>query len=361
MSCSRRRSRALLGTGLAVALLAAAGCGASTAKAGGTKNVKVTAVQFGSSLPFQQQEAAGMRDAATALGATMSFAGTPLPDGTAQVSAMEQVTATQPDGILAQPLVPAQFTRPIKDAQDHRIQVLQYQVPLAADSPITTFVGPDDIALGREAGKAVVDAVTKAKGKDTRGNILTSECIPGITQLDYRLKGFTEEIRSGLPNVTIAKPIISANDPTTSYSILKPAVDSATDLVSVYSPCETDTEALSKIHAEEHASWFAVGHDIDTVTVEGVRTGDILGLYPMSAYAHGYLAAYVLITALQSGKPMPKGWIPEPSIVLDSSTVGADGAALTDTSKMAVFWKPAIDKILAQPDYGVRPLADAAR
>jgi len=302
-----------------------------------------------------------LRDAANALGAKISFVGPPLPDATAQVTAMQQVMATQPDGILAQPLFASQFTRPIKDAQAAGIKVLQYQVPLATDSPVTTFVGPNDVALGRAGGAAVVAAVTAASGKDTHGRILTSQCIPGITQLDYRLKGFEEQIHKGLPNVTIEKPITSANDPATSYSILKPAVDGASDLVSVYSPCEPDTQALAKIHGEEHAKWFVVGHDIDAVTVQGVRDGNILALYPMSAYAHGYLAAYILAKSLQKADSMPIGWIPEPSVVVDASTVDAIGEPLTDLSKMGGFWKPYLDKILAKSDFGVLPLDQAAR
>lgn len=347
---------------IAVATMITACASTTTTKPGtGTSNPQITAVQFGSSLPFQQQEAMGMRDATKSLGATVRFAGPSLPDASAQLSAMQQVAATRPDGILAQPLIASQFTQPIKDAQAQGIKVLQYQVPLAKDTPVTTFVGPNDVALGRAGGKAIVAAVTKEYGEDTRGHILTSVCIQGITQLDYRLKGFEEEIHKGLPNVTIEKPITSANDPTTSYSILRPAVTAATDLVSVYSPCETDTQALAKIHAEDHAKWFVVGHDIDAITVQGVKDGNILALYPMSAYAHGYIAAYVLAKSLETGKAMPQGWIPEPTVVVDSATVGNIGSDLIDNSKMAAFWKPAIEKILAKPDYGVQPLADAAK
>lgn len=339
-----------------------AGCaGSNSTSGGGKKDVKVTAVQFGSSLPFQQDEAAGMRDAAAKLGAKVNFAGTPLPDASGGVAAMQQVTGTHPDGILAQPLVPALFNRPIKDAQAQGIDVVQYQVPLAKDSPVSTFIGPNDVALGRAGGKAIADAVTKKFSADTHGRILTSVCIPGITQLDYRMQGFKEEIQAALPNVTVVDPITSANDPATSYAILKPAVDGASDLVSVYSPCETDTQALAKIHREKKADWFVVGHDIDPVTVQGVRDGDILALYPMSAYAHGYLAAYLLINSLQSGEALPKGWVPEPSIVVDSSTVGQYGGPLTDQSQMAEFWQPYIDPVLAKPGYGVLPLEDAAR
>lgn len=345
-------------------LVALAGCstGASPSDATATRSgdVRIVMVQGGSSIPYQQDEAAGAKAGAAAAGVTISFAGPSLPDATQQVNALQQVVSTAPDGILVQELPPEQFTRPVQLAEDAGITVLPYQVPPAADSTSTSFVGNNDRDLGRAAGKAVAQAIIDEKGAQASGEIIVGNCIPGLSVLENRIAGYTEAIQAALPGVTVKEPITTALESAGSYNIWKPAIDAAPDVLAAYSPCEPDTQALTKIRQETGADWLVVGHDIDDITLAGVASGDIVGLYPISSYQHGYLAAYILGTALKTGEPVPAGWIPEDTVVIDASNIDTVGAQLGNPDTVAEFWQPGIDKILSTPDYGARPLAEAS-
>lgn len=349
-------------TALLVAATALSGCASATPpdSPSGKSDVKIVMVQAGSTIPYQQEEAAGAKAGAAAAGVSISLVGPPLPDVTQQINILQQVVSTRPDGILIQELPPAPFTRPVKLAEEAGITVLPYQIPPAPDSTSTSFVGNNDVDLGRAAGKAVADAITTAHGADVAGEVLTGNCVPGLSVLENRVVGFTEAIKSALTNVEVKAPITTALESGGAYNIWKPAINASPDILSAYSPCEPDTLALTKIRQETDSTWFLVGHDIDKITLAGVASGQILGLYPISAYQHGYLAAHILGTSLKTGQPVPQGWIPEDTVVIDSTNIDTIGAELANSETVGKFWQPYIDKILSKPDYGVRPLREAS-
>lgn len=340
---------------------AAAGASSGSAVAAGGASKKIVMVQAATSIPYTQQEVEGAKDGAAAAGVSITFTGPSINNPEQQISQLQQTVAAKPDGILIQEIPPSVFVRPVQLAEQAGIPVLPYQVPPAVDSSSKSFVGNNDKELGRQAGDAVAEAIVKAKGKDATGVVLTGTCLPGLSVLDARVAGFTAAVTSKLPSVKVLPPFKSAQDPTASYNVWKPALAGQSNVVAAYSPCEPDTEALVKIKTESNAPWLLVGHDIDTITLSAVQKGQIVGLYPISPYEHGYLAAYVLGTSLKDGKPVPAGFIAEDTVPITAQNFATVGQSQLTADGRKAFWKPYIDKVLAKPNYGARPLAQASQ
>ena len=339
---------------------AAAGGPSGSAATGGASK-KIVMVQAATSIPYTQQEVEGAKDGAAAAGVSITFTGPSINNPEQQISQLQQTVAAKPDGILIQEIPPSVFVRPVQLAEQAGIPVLPYQVPPAENSSSKSFVGNNDKELGRQAGDAVADAIVAAKGKDATGVVLTGTCLPGLSVLDARVAGFTAAIASKLPAVKVLAPFKSAQDPTASYNVWKPALAAQSNVVAAYSPCEPDTEALVKIKTESNASWVLAGHDIDTITLGAVQKGQIVGLYPISPYEHGYLAAYILGTSLVGGKPIPAGFIAEDTVPITAQNFGSVGQSQLTAEGRKAFWKPYIDKVLAESNYGAKPLAQASQ
>ena len=341
----------------------AAGAPTSAAPGGGKGGAgkKIVMVQAATSIPYTQQEVEGAKDGAAAAGVSISFTGPSINNPEQQISQLQQAVAGKPDGILIQEIPPSVFVRPVQLAEQAGVPVLPFQVPPAANSSSKSFVGNNDKQLGGQAGDAVADAIISSKGKGATGVVLTGTCLPGLSVLDARVAGFTAAIHNKLPSVKVLAPFKSAQDPTASYGIWKPALAAQSNVVAAYSPCEPDTEALVKIKTESNAAWILAGHDIDTITLTAVQKGQIVGLYPISPYEHGYLAAYILGKSLTDGKAVPAGFIAEDTVPITQATYATAGQSQLTAEGRKAFWKPYIDKILAKPNYGAKPLTEASQ
>jgi hypothetical protein len=67
----------------------------------------------------------------------------------------------------------------------------------------------------------------------------------------------------------------------------------------------------------------------------------------------------LLIRSVKEKKPLPQGWLRMPGLVVDSSNIDAVLKRQTSTQAAYDFYKPEIDRILANPQALVRPLAEA--
>jgi ribose transport system substrate-binding protein len=341
-------------------LVALAAC-ADTGGGGGDEPIKITLVQGTTALPFAQITAAGATAAMEEVGGIdFDIAGPANIDPAAEVKIFQQVVATRPDGILLQELPPELFTRPVEDAEAAGIVVLPYTIAPAADSTSTSFVGDNGFDLGRAGAEAVADALIEQFGsEDITGDIVTGICVPGLSVLTSRIDGFKERITERLPGVNVLDAFDSKGDPAQNFTVWQQAVSANPDAIAMMSPCEADVQNLIKIKEDSGAEWQLAGFDINEISLQGVRDGTIVGLYPQSSYMHGYVGARILAEALKNGTDLPKGWVEIPVVPVTADNVDEIAEREASDDAQAAFWQPYIDEIFSADPLVTRPLEEA--
>lgn len=342
-------------------LIALAACADPGGGGGTDEEISITLVQGVTALPFAQKTAAGATAAIEEIGGIdFEIAGPANIDPAAEVKIFQQVVATRPDGILLQELPPELFTRPVEDAEDAGIVVLPYTIAPAADSTSVSFVGDNGFDLGRLGGDAVADALIEQFGsEDVSGDVVTGICVPGLSVLTSRIDGFRERLTERLPGVNVLEPFDSKPDPAQNFTVWQQAVSANPDAIGMMSPCEADVQNLTKIKRDSGAEWQMAGFDINEVSLQGLRDGLIVGLYPQSSYLHGYVSARILAEALKNGTGLPEGWVEIGVVPVTPDNVDEIAERESDDEVQAEFWQPYIDEIFSQDPLVTRPLEEA--
>lgn len=325
------------------------------------EEISITLVQGVTALPFAQTTAAGATAAIEEIGGIdFEVTGPANIDPAAEVKIFQQVVSTRPDGILLQELPPELFTRPVEDAEEAGIVVLPYTIAPAADSTSTAFVGDNGFDLGRFGADAVADALIEQFGSDdVSGDIVTGICVPGLSVLTSRIDGFRERITERLPGVNVLEPFDSKPDPAQNFTVWQQAVSANPDAIGMMSPCEADVQNLIKIKQDSGAEWQLVGFDINDVSLQGLRDGMIVGLFPQSSYLHGYVSARILAEALKNDTALPDGWVEIEVVPVTAENVEEIAERESSAEAQAAFWQPYIDEIFSSDPVKTRPLAEA--
>jgi len=360
---THRRSIATIAA--AALALTTAACSSSSA-GGGTstpkKSVKIVMVQGVTGAPFAQITAQGAKDAASAVGGVnFSVAGPANIDPSTETKIFQQIVATKPDGIVLQELPPDLFTRLVKDAQQAGITVLPYTIAPAAGGSATTFVGDDGLDLGRMAADRIAEELTKIKGANVSGEIVTGICVPGLSVLTQRLDGLKQEMAKKLPNVRVLDAFDSKPDPGQDFTVWQQAVAAHPNALAMVSPCEADNQNLVKIKKTSHAAWLLTPFDLDDQIIGGVKDGTVLAVFPQSSYVHGYAATRLLADALKSGSKLPSGWVKMPVVPVDKANIDEIVARQSSVDNQRSYWKSYIDKIFATSSVATLPLDQANR
>jgi ABC-type sugar transport system substrate-binding protein len=327
------------------------------------KPLKITMVQGFTGSPYAQTTAAGAQDAADALGVDLTITGPVNIDPAKEVQIFEQVVGTNPDGILLHELPPDLFTRPVQIAEEAGIPILPYTIAPAADTTSKSYVGSNDRQVGRDAADYMADLFIKENNgdKNVKGTIVTGICVPGLSVLTSRVEGFTEQMNKRLPNVTVTEAFDSKTDPAENYAVWEQAAAANPDALEFFGPCEGDNQSLTKIKEATGAKWKIVSLDTNEIVLNGLKAGLVEAVFPTSSYAAGYVALWVLATALQNGEPMPEGWVDIPVVPIFQADADTAIAREASPAKIAEFWKPYIDEIVNAKPIKTQPLSDSLK
>jgi ribose transport system substrate-binding protein len=110
-------------------------------------------------------------------------------DNAKQVSDVENFLTQQIDLLIISPNEAAPLTAVVKKAFDQKIPVIVLDRKVEGDA-YTTFIGGDNVAIGKAAGQYVSEKLLP-KG----GNIVEIRGLPGATPAQERAKGFREGIK----------------------------------------------------------------------------------------------------------------------------------------------------------------------
>src|SRR5262249_25024623 len=106
-------------------------------------------------------------------------------DSLRQRSQVEELVAQQIDLLVISPKEAAPLTQPVSDAYKKKIPVIVLDRAVQGDD-YTTFIGADNVKIGREAGKWIAAAL------GGKGNVVELKGLMTSTPGQDRNKGFRE-------------------------------------------------------------------------------------------------------------------------------------------------------------------------
>ncbi|MFJ9543632.1 sugar ABC transporter substrate-binding protein [Streptomyces sp. NPDC101225] len=340
----------------ALVLLGAAGCGDhSPGSKSGELDMGIAVANI--SLNFAHEMVLGAESAAGHAGkVNFKAVGPPNTDGPAEAQLFQNLTTTARDGIVLENLDPPIFTRPAAQAVDKGVPLVALDTAPTDGSKIGFYVGNDNYALGELMAKEAL----KRLGAHPEGEIVIGVPNPGTPVLDNRAKGISDTFRKLAPGVKVLGPFQTYSDPGQNYSSWSSQVNAHPEALAFLGVGDADSYNLAKIKKTRHGTWLTAGFDVDPKTLEAVKDGSNFVTIDPQHFLKGYLSTAILVDSVRhkDGK-LPQGWFLSPGGVVDSADID-DVIARQKSATAAYDWyKPTIDKLLADQQARIKPLKDA--
>ena len=161
------------------------------------------------------------------------------------------------------------------------------------------------------------------------------------------------------PGIRTLGPHHTFSDPAQNYNAWIAQVHAHPDALAFLGVGDADSYDLAKIKQQEKGKYLTAGFDVDPKTLQAVKDGtNFAGIDP-EHFLKGYISAAVLAKTVRDGKKPPSGWFKTPGMVLDSGNI--DEVIAREKSPEAAYnwYKPQIDKLLANVDESLNPLSQA--
>lgn len=337
-----------------ITCLTLSACGSSGGAGGGQLKMGIAVANI--SLNFAHEMVEGAEMAAQHEGGVdFKAVGPPNTDGPAEQQLFTNLTQTNPDGVVLMNLDPPIFTRPAATAVDRGVPVVALDTAPTDGSKVTFYVGNDNYDLGAQLAQELL----KRLPANPSGTVVVGVPNPGTPVLDNRAKGIKETLAAKAPGIKVLGPFQTYSDPNQNYGAWAALVHANPGALAFLGVGDADSYDLAKIKQTEGGKYLVAGTDVDAKTLQGVKDGlDFVTIDP-EHFLKGYVVTSLLIRSVKDKKPLPQGWLRTPGLVVDSSNI--DVVLKRQTSPQAAydFYKPEIDRLLANPAALVRPLAEA--
>ena len=248
--------------------------------------------------------ARGAQDAGKALDVDVEVVGPATADATAAIGMFEGMVQKKKDGLVVIPMPGDVWVKPIKEATGAGIPVVTANIT-SDGSASEAWFGQDEyqsgVILATEMRKML-----EAGGKKN-GKVLAGICAPGVAVLEERYKGLKKGLEGSGFTVTDAKDVGVEN--TKNYSAWENQATANPDMVAAVGLCSMDIPNLAKVKTRSHGAWLVGGYDLNTETLDAIKSGNTqisLGQHP---YLQGYLPVLAMVQHLRDKKPLPKGWV----------------------------------------------------
>ncbi|MGQ9367262.1 substrate-binding domain-containing protein [Azospirillum sp. ST 5-10] len=249
---------------------------------------------------FHQAIACGARAAAVDFKARINVQAAPHYSAADQIPLLYAVLATKPDAIVLDPTNTTALVAPIREVVREGVKVIAVDTTIDEPGLLSAVIGTDNLAVGREAAKALVRMLG-----DRTGKVAQINSIPGISTVDDRIRGFEEEIRKH-PNLTyIGNQFVGDEDVPKAQSAFVSLMSANPDLVGVAAQSNNPAIGMAGgIRVTGVADQVvAVGVDADDPEIEALREGLIDALVIQQPYEMGYLGVREALNAV-AGRPV---------------------------------------------------------
>jgi ABC-type sugar transport system substrate-binding protein len=229
-----KKSRICVAVGMtAVLLTTTAACSSSKPKASaaGSNSLSGKTIELITGVkddPFYITMTCAAQAEAKKLGVGFKSNGSAAWDVSQQRPIIDSVAATKPAGLLISPVDTVALTPDLKQMQDSGTKVVLVDTTVT-DAGIGVSRISSDNAAG---GKTAADALAAQMGN--KGSVIVVSVKPGVSTTDARIQGFTNEIKTAFPNITLLPVQYDNDDPAKAAQIVQATVAAHPDLGGVF-------------------------------------------------------------------------------------------------------------------------------
>ncbi len=351
--------RASLVAAIAAALaLAVAACGGSGGSASGSgsgkaaKDVTLAMITATTTQNAFQEMAFGAKAAAASEGVKLRSAAPNGVNGPQEVQLFQAAMQTAKDGIATMTTTPDLFVRPFSRAVARGIPQVSVDTPPPDGSDVETFVGNDNVAVGKVLAEAILAKVPA----DARGEIVIGNPIPGLPVLDQRVQGIEQVLRQKRPQVKLVGPLNTGTEPTENFNAWSGIVRAHPDALAYLDPGDQAVVSLARIQQRTGRTLLVGGADVDPVALQAVKDGRVYALVDPEHWLKGYIAIALLARQARDGKALPKGWWDPGAALVTTKNIDAILARQRNASTRTAFYRATVEEQLGNPSAHLRPL-----
>ena len=256
----------------------------------------------------------GVQDAAKAFNVNVDIQYADA-DPVKQNTIIETAIANKVDGIALTLFVPDAFTKNVQKARDAGIGVVAFNIDDpkgAAGVPRLAFIGQDLSAAGYTIGKRMVDSFHLAKGDKVFAPVEYPEATYAVKRLEG-VKKALDEVGATVETVGTGAGFEEALPKMVQYLIGHP------DIKAVISLGGTPTALAPQAIAEAKLNIPSGGFDLDTLLIQGLKSGKIEASLDQQPYNQGYLPVMFLAEYARYGLAPPD--VNTGSAIVDKSNV----------------------------------------
>ena len=361
---SSRTSRSPRAAAIAVAVaVGVAACGGGDNAGGGSggdsggqkkaaKDVTLAMITATTTQNAFQEMAFGAKAAAGIEGVKLNSAAPNGINGPQEVQMFQAATQTSKDGIATMTTTPDLFVRPFSQAVARGIPQVSVDTPPPAGSNVTTFVGNDNV----EVGKTLANAMLERIPADAKGEIVLGNPIPGLPVLDLRVQGMKQVLQQKRPDIKLVGPLNTGPEPTQNFNAWQGIVKAHPKALAFMDPGDQAAVSLARIQQQTGRKLLVGGADVDPVALQAVKDGRVYALADPEHWLKGYIAIALLARQARDGKAMPKGWWNPGASLVTSRNIDEILRRQKNNATRTAYYKATVDKQLANPSQYLKPL-----
>jgi ribose transport system substrate-binding protein len=304
---------------------------------------------------FQEMSNGGVSAAAHIPGVKLSTAAPAAVNPSQEVQMFQAAQQNSKDGIALMTVTPPAFVRPFSQAVQAGVPVVAVDAPGLPGSNVTTFVGNSNTQIGQGVATAMLAKIPSG----ATGTVVIGNPIPGLPLLQARIDGFISVLKAKRPGLKIAGPFNVGNEPTDNYNHWNSLLQKYPNGVAYFDPGDQGAISLARIQKATGKKLLVGACDVDPAALQGVKNGYVYVLGDPHHFLKGYVAISLLAEHAQQGKALPQGWFNPGFGLVTAANIDQVIAREQNNDTRYAFFKPILDKELANPSAYIKPLSQA--
>jgi ABC-type sugar transport system substrate-binding protein len=349
---------------LALALaVAVAACGSSSnnkASSGGTstpaaKKPNLAMITASSTQNAFNEMAYGAQAAAKDKNAHLQTAAPNGVNPPKEVALFQATQQTSQDGIGLMTVAPDVFVRPFSQAVAKGIPVVAVDAAPLPGSGVKTFVGNSNTNIGVQLATELLKKIPK----NATGEVVIGNPIPGLPLLLARINGMKQVLSKERPQLKILGPFNVGTEPTDNYNHWNNLVKAHPNAVAYMEPGDQGAVSFGRISKQTGKHYLVGACDVDPEALQAVKNGYVYALGDPQHFLKGYVAISLLADNATGKQKLPEGWFNPGSGIVTSANVDKVIAREQNNDTRTAYYKPILDKELANPSAYIKPLSEA--
>jgi ribose transport system substrate-binding protein len=339
-SLGRRVTASCIVASCLCASIVATGGGASASvpsardAAGTTKPLRIVGVVAQITDPYFISIACGAKAAATALGnVSVSFQGPTSASVPQEITTLDSVAVTKPDGVILDPFDPNSFISPVRNLMNEGIPV--YTVDAWLNKDVSLGATYTDVQLSAPTLANSIAGIMHGHGQLAIIAFGAGDPFEGPRYL-YMVKDLKREY----PKISVLPVQYASSDENKAAQVTSGLLVRYPNLSAIYATDGPAGEGAVAALRTEHllGKVKVVAFDAEPLQVQSLRSGDTSALYAQAPYVEGYTAVEHIVRYLRShtsGSKVPPAspyYVPSPQKFIT-------GANLTSAATQPYLYK----------------------